>query len=290
MDVRQLRYFLAIAEEGNISGAAKRLHIAQPPLSQQLKLLENELDVQLVKRGSRRIQLTEAGCILRNRAEQIIDLIETTVKELKEINQGYKGTLSIGTVASLGASILADRIRSFHRQYPDVSFQLREGDTHRITELLRSGVIEIGIVRFPFDSEIYESIRWPDEPMIAAIAPDSDWNFEGHKTSLSLEELAAKPLILHRRHEKIILESCRQKGFEPQVLCKSDDVRSALSWANAGIGVAVIPKSAVDLMPNTGLVYKEINEASLETAAAVIWMRNRYLSTAARHFLKMFHS
>ena len=288
MDIRQLKYFLAIAEEGQITGAAKRLHIAQPPLSLQLKLLESELGVQLVKRGSRRIQLTEAGGFLRNRAEQILDLLETTVKELKEINQGYRGTLAIGTVSSLGISILAERIGMFHGQYPEVSFQLREGDTHIITEFLKNGIIEIGVVRFPIDLEIYESKCWPEEPMIAAVIPSSEWNFAEGKFAISLNELADKPLILHRRRELILLECCRQEGFEPRVFCKCDDVRSALSWADLGLGVALVPKSAVDLISNTHLRYLEIDEPSLNTVPAIIWMRNRYLSPAARRFLEMF--
>lgn len=151
MDIRQLRYFITIAEEGNITKAARRLHIAQPPLSQQLKLLEEELGVKLVERGSRQIQLTDAGKILRHRAEQVVELVDSTIKELKDFNEGLQGTLSVGTVPSSGSTLLPERIYNFHENYPGVSFQIWEGDTYRILDLLNNGVIEIGIVRTPIN-------------------------------------------------------------------------------------------------------------------------------------------
>lgn len=288
MDIKQLRYFLAIAEEGQILRAAKRLHMAQPPLSQQLKLLENELGIQLVERGSRKIQLTEAGRKLRDRAVQILELVEATAAELKEMNEGFEGTLSIGSVASLGTSILPEYVHSFNQSYPKVKFQLWEGDTYKITELIDSGIIEIGFVRFPFNSEIYECKYLPNEPIIAALS--DHWLLEGDDRYVQLKEFAGKPIMLHRRHEAMVAEGCRAAGFEPNIICTTDDVRSILTWACANIGVALIPKSAVNFIPNMNLIYKEIVEPSFETRAAVIWSRNRHLSSAAKHFLDIFAS
>ncbi|MTK11293.1 MAG: LysR family transcriptional regulator [Clostridiaceae bacterium] len=286
MDIRQLRYFITIAEEGNITKAARRLHIAQPPLSQQLKLLEEELGVKLVERGSRKIQLTDAGKILRHRAEQVVELVESTVKELKDFNEGLQGTLSVGTVPSSGSTLLPERIYNFHESYPGVTFQIWEGDTYRILDLLNNGVIEIGIVRTPINSEFFEIIYLPDEPMVVATRGDMYWGKE--QKSICLKELKDKPLIIDRRFEKMIVDSCEKSGFEPKILCKSDDARSILLWADTGIGVAIVPKAAMGLIPSTNLKYKEINESSLETQTAIIWMKNRYLSSAAKHFLETF--
>lgn len=286
MDIRQLRYFITIAEEGNITKAARRLHIAQPPLSQQLKLLEEELGVKLVERGSRKIQLTDAGKILRHRAEQVVELVDSTVKELKDFNEGLQGTLSVGTVPSSGSTLLPERIYNFHESYPGVSFQIWEGDTYRILDLLNNGVIEIGIVRTPINSEFFEIIYLPDEPMVVATRGDMYW--EEEQKSICLKELKDKPLIIDRRFEKMIVDSCEKSGFEPKILCKSDDARSILLWADTGIGAAIVPKAAIGLIPSANLKYKEINEASLATQTAIIWMKNRYLSSAAKHFLETF--
>ncbi|KYZ77959.1 LysR family transcriptional regulator [Anaerosporomusa subterranea] len=285
MDIRQLRYFLAIAEEGQISGAAKRLHIAQPPLSQQLKIMEEELGVQLVERGSRSTRLTEAGRALRHRAEQILDLVNTTVKEVQAFDEGAKGTLALGTIASLGSNLLPDWISSFHEQYPGIDFLLWEGETERITDLLNSGVIEIGLVRLPIDSAIFESIHLPKEPLVAAMS--NKW-MDGGDGPMPIVELANKPLLTHRRHVSMITKSCREAGFEPTILCKADDPRSMLAWADADIGIAIATASMARQITNSNLRYREIIAPGLETAAAVVWMKNRYMSTAARRFLETF--
>lgn len=288
MDIRQLKYFLAIAEQGQITSAAKRLNMAQPPLSQQLKLLEDELGVKLVERGSRKIELTDAGQILRNRAEQILELTDATIKELRDFNSGVQGTLSIGAVSSSGATLLPDRIYRFHKNYPDINFEVWEGNTYRILDILNSGIIEIGIVRTPFNIQSFESICLPKEPMIAAINSDLYW--DEHKECISLSELSNKPLIIYRRFEKLITEAFEKAGFEPNILCKTDDARSTLLWADSGIGIAIVPKVALKLINSTNLRYKRIDEPSLETQIAAIWMKNRYLSTAARHFLECFET
>lgn len=288
MDIRQLRYFLAIAEQGQITSAAKRLNMAQPPLSQQLKLLEDELGVKLVERGSRKIELTDAGQILRNRAEQILELTDATVKELKDFSSGVQGTLSIGAVSSSGATLLPDRIYKFHKSYPGINFEIWEGNTYRILEILNSGIIEIGIVRTPFNIQSFESICLPREPMVAAINSNLYW--DEHKEYIHLSELANKPLIIYRRFEKLITEACEKAGFEPNILCKTDDARSTLLWADSGIGIAIVPKVALKLINSTNLRYKKIDGPSLETQIAAIWMKNRYLSTAARHFLEYFET
>lgn len=286
MDIRQLTYFLAIVEEGNITKAAEKLHMAQPPLSQQLKLLEDELGVKLLERSTRKIQITDAGQILRRRAKQMLELMETTIKELKDFNEGVQGTLSIGTVASSGATLLPERLHDFHKKYPGINFQIREGSTYRILELLNSKLVEIGIIRTPFNSEIFESICLSNEPMVAATNGGLYW--EDHQKSISLAELASKPLVIDRRYEKMIVTSSQRAGFDPKILCKSDDARSILLWATTGIGVAIVPKSAIGLIPSTNLKYNEIDDPSLQTGTAIIWLKNHYLSSAARHFLETF--
>ena len=283
MDIRQLKYFQAIAEEGQISKAAKRLNMAQPPLSQQLKQLENELGVTLIERGPRRITLTEAGRLLQDRAAQLIELMNSTTAELQDLNSGAKGTLSIGAVASSGTTFLPERIRSFHLQHPGITFQFWEGSTSRILELLQNGVVEIGIARSIFDPTLYQAYDLPPEPLVIAQSCPA-----GTKTTtshISVAELAGKPLLIHRSNEVLIADSCRKNGFEPTFLCRGDDVRSLLVWADAGIGVAIVPKSAVGLVPSHHLSYREIAEPSLCIKKSIIWNKNRYLSTVAKNFL-----
>lgn len=285
VDIKQLKYFRAIALEGNITGAAKRLFMTQPSLSQQLQLLEGELGVKLVDRGSRRIILTEAGRLLYDRAEQILDLLNTTAMELKELHEGYKGTLSIGTIASSGVTLLPGLIRDFHRRYPNIKFNLREGDTPRIVELLSNGIIELGIVRSVFDLDSYYWVDLPPEPMI--IAMSQEWDCGEKSQHIAVKELVDKPVLVHRSNEAMISECCQRYGFEPNIFCKGDDVRSLLVLANEGIGLAIVPKSALGLVPGNNIKYKEIVDSPLKIKKAVVWLRQRYLSAAAKQFINM---
>ncbi|WPC43233.1 LysR family transcriptional regulator [Clostridium sp. JS66] len=285
MDIRQLKYFIAIAEEGQITSAARKLNMAQPPLSYHLKLLEDELGVKLVERGSRKIKLTDAGKMLYAKANQILKLTETTVKQLKDFGQGIKGTLFIGTVSSCGATLLPDRIHNFNKKCPDISFEIYEGNTYKLLELLNNGLIEIGIVRTPFNAESFNLKYLSKETMIAVFNTNSNWYKD--KKSICINDIMDKPLIIYRRFEKLISKCCQNSGFNPKIICKCDDARTALLWADSGIGLAIVPKSAIKLVNNSDLSYIEIDESELETRVAAIWLKNQNLSEAAKYFLNV---
>ncbi|MDP4177000.1 MAG: LysR family transcriptional regulator [Bacillota bacterium] len=286
MDNKQLNFFLAIVEYENITKASQKLHIAQPYLSQQLKLLEEELGVKLIERTTRKIQLTDAGHMLEHRARQILQLTETTIKELRDFNEGFRGTLTIGTIASSGDILLPEYIDNFHKKFPYINFEIRECSTHHILELLESGVIEIGIIRSPLKLDTYEAIYLENQPMIA-VTSDTSISNNTNKYIL-LNDLENKPILVHRRFEKMIIEACEKSGFTPRILCKIEDTRAILLLAETGMGIAVIPKDWIDLAPSHNLKFREINEPSLATRTAIIWVKNRYLSVPARNFLKSF--
>ena len=286
MDIRKLVYFLAIAEEGNISRAAERLHIAQPPLSQQLKLLEEELGIVLIERNTRKMHITDAGQLLQNRAKQIVELMEKTVKEIRDLKEGLQGTLSIGTISSAGKMLMSVKIQSFHQKYPSVDFHVREGGTPEILELIKSGVVEIGIIRTPINQDIFEYINLPDEPMVAGALVDLFW--DDNKGYVDITELEGKPLLMHNRYASIIEETCMKSGFQPRVICRIDDTRILIDWANSGMGIAIIPRDMIGLVPEVNLEYREIKEDALVTRTVIIWMKNAYLSATARHFIEAF--
>lgn len=285
MDIRDMRYFYAIAEEGNISNASKRLNIAQPAVSRQMKQLEDNLGVQLFERGSRRIKLTEAGQLMRERVEQILELVEGTMNEITELNSGAVGTISIGTVTTSGAILLPNLINRFHDLYPNVTFQLWEGDGFRILELLDKGIIEVGIIRAPFDSDIYESITLPDEPLV--IAMKQDCNCGEDPKNIRLIELANQPLIVPIRWKPMFVEWCTKAGFKPNIVCLCDGIIMNILWAKRGIGMALVPKSTEGLIADSALTYKTIVEPTVSTQTVIVWLRNRRLSASSKHFLNL---
>jgi LysR family transcriptional regulator, salicylic acid-responsive activator of bsdBCD len=285
MDIKQLKYFEAIAEEGHITKAAKRLFMTQPSLSQQLKILENELGVTLVERSSRGIRLTDAGHLLQERAGQILALLRTTTVEIRELHAGSKGTLTIGTIASSGGALLPGFIRTFQQNYPCVKFQFWEGDTYRILDLLNNGVIEVGIARPVFKLEDYNWLDLPAEPMMAAMAKES--SAACIPPMIPIEKLEGKPLLLHRSNVAMVTDCCRRSGFEPDVLCIGDDVRSLLALADEGVGVALVAQSALTLVPKHHLQYSALAGSPLVIKKSVVWLRQRNLSALAKHFISV---
>lgn len=288
MDIRQLLYFTTIAEEGSISAAAKKLHLSQPPLSYQMKLLEEELHLPLIERSARGIALTEAGRVLYKRAQGILELSELTRKEMLAMASGFTGTLHIGTVSSSGASLLGWRIPAFHQKYPQIGFAIHEGNTFELMEMLESGLIELAIVRTPFHNDQLNCLYLSPEPMIAAGAASFFPAGMPSGQPISLELLGHAPVILYRRFEKILLSLCEQKGITPQVFCIADDARTTLMWAEAGLGVAVVPQSAYCIMPHHNMVYGELSEEDLHTRIAAVCKKGCSLSWAAQQFLEIF--
>ncbi|MFC9601012.1 LysR family transcriptional regulator [Peribacillus butanolivorans] len=287
MDIKQLKYFLAIAAEGNITKAAEKLHMAQPPLSKQLKILEEELGIQLFERNTRNLKITESGKRLQYRAKQIIDLLETTVKELKDFDEGKRGILKIGTLAVTGDAILPDQIYKFNQIYPNIGFQIIHRNTPEILDMLKKGLIDIGIVRTPINSEYLDSILLPEEPMVAVTVGEPFWK-ENESSKIAISDLSEQPLLVHNRYEKMITMVCHNAGFEPNIIGRIDDTRSILLWANLGIGIAIVQRDWLKLFKNNDFKYKEISEESLLTQTAIVWMKNQYMTNTARHFIETF--
>lgn len=286
MDIKQLTYFVTIAEEGTITHAANKLHMAQPPLSTQLKLLEDELGIKLIERGARKIKLTDAGKILYKRAKNILDITNSTTKEIEEFRKGIQGTLRLGTISSSGTVLLGTRIIEFNKKYPNIKFEIYEGNTYELIEKINSGIIEVGVVRTPFNPQNFECLFLESEPMVAVMS--SDYNFECQKDKILLEDLKDMPLILYRRFEKILLAEFQELGLEPNIFCINDDARTTILWARAGLGIGIVPESAINFDFMDNIKYKEINKDTLRTQISAIWIKERYLSMAAKKFLEFF--
>lgn len=286
MEIKDMRAFYAIVEEGNISHAAQRLDIAQPALSRQMKRLETQLGVQLFERGSRRIRLTDAGRVLYSRVEHILGMVDGTVREITEIGSGVAGCIRLGTITTSGAMLLPELITEFHRRYPQVTFQLWEGEGTRILELLDNRVIEIGITRTQVDARVYESIVLPNEPLVLIMNRSHDIGSDAQKVRLA--ELKDQPLIIPLRWQSMFTANCRKLGFEPNILCVSDSIVQDLLLAKMGMGMAILPISSKTLLTDGDLTYKKLVEPEITTHTVVAWLKNRTLSQSASHLIALF--
>ncbi|WP_017414344.1 LysR family transcriptional regulator [Clostridium tunisiense] len=284
MEIKQLLYFITLVNEGNITAAAKKLHIAQPALSNHLKGLEEEVGIKLFNRGARNITLTQAGEILFNKANNIIELKNSIKKELEDTKIGIKGTLKIGIISAIEADMLEKYFLRFHKKYEKIKYEIYEGITPEIINLLKAGVIEIGIVRTPFESTGLNTIYMKSEPMIAAY--NTDYDLDSLQNTISIRELEKKPLIIYRRFKDVVLTAFQREEINPDILCINDDSRTSLLWANAGLGIAIVPMSSKGLVMANNLKYKIIDNQALFTQNAVITLEGGDLSTIAKNFLK----
>lgn len=286
MEIKDMRAFYAIVEEGNISHAAQRLDIAQPALSRQMKRLESSLGVQLFERGSRRIRLTDAGRVMYSRVEHILGMVDGTVREITEIGSGVAGSIRLGTITTSGAMLLPELISEFHSRYPNVTYQIWEAEGARILELLDNRVIEIGITRTQVDSKIYNSIVLPNEPLVVIMNKAQE--IGNDKGEVSLAELKDMPLIIPLRWQTIFVANCRKLGFEPKIICVSDSIVQDLLLAKMGMGLALLPVSSKTLLTDGNLVYKKLVSPEMSTHTVIAWLKNRTLSSSSEHLIRLF--
>ncbi|MFZ4452691.1 LysR family transcriptional regulator [Salibacterium aidingense] len=293
MDIRQLRYFCAVAEEGQVTKAARRLHMAQPPLSQQLKNMEEELNIQLFRKNGRNIELTEAGKILYNKALKIMNDLEDTFIEVQEIEEGIRGTLTIGSNKSC-FSFLPEQMNQLREKHPNINFKLREGDTFFLAESIRSREIELAVVRLPIDPEEFNMLRLPSEPYVLVV-PEEWHTFSPNRRNVEMKELQNMPLMLLHRISgagqfELIVNECRSHGFEPNVICECPDASMLLSLAATGVGATIIPKSTLYAFSYERIRVLDIKDFSITADPVIIWNKDRYLTKAAQRFLTLFET
>ena len=286
MDIKDMRAFYAIVEEGNISHAAQRLDIAQPALSRQMKRLETSLGVQLFERGSRRIRLTDAGRVMYTRVEHILGMVDGTVREITEIGSGIAGSIRLGTITTSGALLLPELISEFHSRYPNVTYQIWEAEGARILELLDNRVIEIGITRTQVDSKVYESIVLPNEPLVLIMNKEQEIGAASDK--VELKELKDQPIIIPLRWQSVFIANCRKLGFGPNIVCVSDSIVQDLLLAKMGMGMALLPVSSKTLLTDGNLIYKKLIEPEMSTHTVIAWLKNRTLSSSSEHLIRLF--
>ena len=226
MELRQLEYFRAIVDSGTISGAARELHMTQPPLSYQMKMLEAELQVPLFLRGTKKITLTEAGKTLYEQAGKLLMMSELTKREV--VKSGQEATLHIGMTPST-VSMMSDYLIRFAEKYPQVHFDIHEGSTFILKEQLENQQIDLTTLRTPVVLNGCETRLLAKEKLMAMANPECQM-LQGC-ASITLSQLAKQPLILSHRYQKYASSAFEQAGLVSDFYCTCEDARTALTMA-----------------------------------------------------------
>lgn len=287
MELRHLRYFVTVAEELHFGRAAQRLQIAQPPLSQQIRQLEEELGVQLFHRTKRSVQLTEAGQLFLEEASQILTRAEQAIQIVQRADRGETGRLTLGFVGSATYSVLPVVLKVFRRRFPEVLLSLHEMTTTQQVQALHEDRIHLGFVRPPiYEQELMiESIL--KEPFVAVLP---EFHRLANETQISLRSLANDPFILFPRYlgsgfYDQIVNMCQQVSFQPQVAQEAIQMQTIISLVAAELGVALVPASVQNLQ-RVGVVYKALAESTSQVELAMVWRPDK-ISSVLQKFLEV---
>lgn len=261
MELRHLRYFVAVAEEKNFTRAAERLCIAQPPLSRQIQQLEEELGVTLFARGSRPLKLTEAGSFFYAHAQQLL----AKTAELKSMTQRvgqFERTMSIGFVASTLYGMLPKIIRRFRSEYNSIELSLHEMTTMEQIKALKEGVIDVGFGRIKHEDPNVRRIVLREEQLMVAVPAGHPLTQSG--APLSLKDLVSENLIIFPKAPRPsfadqVLEAFRDRALSPKKVLEVRELQIALGLIAAGEGIAIVPSSLHGLQ-RSDVSYLELNE------------------------------
>ncbi|WP_101845012.1 LysR family transcriptional regulator [Halobacillus sp. Marseille-P3879] len=288
MDLKQLRYFRTVAEEKQVTKAAEKLHMSQPPLSQQIKLMEEELQMKLFDRQGRKLELTKAGEILYKKAGDIIALFEESMTEVQETSEGVQGKINIGTNKTC-FSFVSSVFGQFTLDYPNITYQLREGDTYFLEEAIRNREIELGVVRLPLQSENFDIFPLPSEPYVLVV-PDS-WELDHSGEYVEFDILTDIPLMLLHRLKgegqfELILDEIQAHGIEPRIVCECPEPTMLLSLVSSGMGATIVPASTLHAFSFSNLKSYQFADINIKAESVLIWHKGRYLSKASERFIQ----
>lgn len=280
MELRVLRYFLAVAREENISRAAEALHVTQPTLSRQLADLEDELGVTLFYRGNRRITLSDAGLLLRRRAEEVLSLVDKIVEEM-HVNEGpIEGTVAIGSAEAAGVQVFPPLLREFSTKYPHVHYEMFTGNAETVTERIDKGLLDVGLLTEPVDVSRYEYVRLPMKDRWGVLMPTNAPLAE--KETITPNDLHDVPMMIPRRPE-VQKDLMRWFGGDDmRIFAVYNLITNARTLVADGLGYAF----GLDMSPQADptICFRPL-EPELCSTSVLVWKKYQPVSEAVRRFI-----
>ncbi len=289
MELRVLKYFLTVAREGSITGAANSLHLTQPTLSRQIMDLEKELGHKLLIRGKSNISLTPEGMILRKRAEEIIDMAEKTEAEFSSMKEIIGGDIYIGSGETDAMKYIAEVMKDIQNNYPGIKFHIHSGNAEDVIEKLDKGLLDFGLLIQPIDLSKYDHLTMPSKDVWGVIMrKDSPL---AAKEKIEMNDLETLPIIASRQMSK---KYSAESGFLDWFGEKFDNLNIAATYnlvynaaimVEAGLGYAVTLDKLIDTNPDNNLVFRPLSPR-LESGLDIVWKKYQVFSPAAKLFLE----
>ncbi len=289
MDIRVLQYFLAVAREESITKAAEALRMTQPPLSRQLKDLEEELGKQLLIRGSKKVTLTEDGMLLRKRAEELVDLMEKTKAELTSSNENIGGDIYIGCGETESISFLAQAAQDLQIKHPLIHYHIYSGDAERVMEKLDKGLIDFGLLVGEADISKYDYLKLPQKDLWGVLMRKDSPLAE--KETICVEDLWDKPLIVSHQ-TSINTEMFRWLKADISrlnIVATYDLIYNAAQFVKKGFGYVIALDRLINTTGDSNLCFRPLFP-TLEAELCIVWKKYQVLSRASSAFLQQLKS
>ena len=286
MDIRVLQYFLAVAREESITKAAETLRMTQPPLSRQLKDLEEELGKQLLIRGSKKVTLTEDGMLLRKRAEEMIDLMEKTKAELASSGENITGEIYIGGGETDAVSLFAQTAGKLQEKYPLIHYHIYSGDAEIVMDKLDKGLIDFGLLVGPVDVSKYDYMRLPIRDIWGVLMRvDSSL---AEKEAICAEDLWDKPLIVSHQMSisRDMMAWLKKDIGKLNIVMTYDLIFNASLFVKKGIGYAIALDKIINTTGDSELCFRPLYP-TLEAGLCIAWKKYQVFSRASKEFLHL---
>ncbi|APC75456.1 MULTISPECIES: LysR family transcriptional regulator [Pseudomonas] len=276
MELRHLRYFIAVAEELHFGRAAERLGISQPPLSQQIQALEEDIGARLFERTNRRVELTDAGRLFLDESRQVLAQVDKAVLLARRAHLGELGELKIGFTSSAPfTSTIPSSIHAFRKAYPDVHLDLQEMSSRQVLKALLEESLQVGVIR---PLALPDAVHWVElfrEPLVAVLRADHPLA-AGSEDGLAIAALAEEPFVFFPRsygtglYDQVIALT-RQAGFSPRIAQEASEAMTIIGLVSAGLGVSILPASFRRTRVD-GVVYRTLSDPEATTA---VWLVRR---------------
>lgn len=283
MELRVLRYYLTVAREENITRAAEILHITQPTLSRQMAELEYELDTKLFERSNRKVSLTEAGMLLRRRAEELVSLADKVEQEFKSGGEELTGLISIGSgVTAAVSEALPELLSEYTKKYPQVRFELRTGTAAVIKDQLDKGLLDVGILMEPIEVEKYNFVRLPKKDVWGILMPEDDPLAQ--KSVIMPADLQSLPLIVNWRIDEREAKAWFGGSTEHlNVFCSYDLIDNAALLVERRLGYAFMIEGAFKKF--SGLTFRPLSP-EISNTSVLVWKKYQPSNQAVQKFIE----